>query len=39
MWVVGYGVAETEALAAAGAGTIISDMASLVPLILRGEIA
>jgi beta-phosphoglucomutase-like phosphatase (HAD superfamily) len=39
IWVVGYSVAETEALAAAGAGTIISDMASLVPLILRGEIA
>jgi beta-phosphoglucomutase-like phosphatase (HAD superfamily) len=39
MWVVGYSVAETKALAVAGAGTIISGMASLVPLILRGEIA
>ncbi|MBC8452200.1 MAG: HAD family hydrolase [Rhodospirillaceae bacterium] len=39
MRVVGYGAEETEALAAAGAGSIISDMASLMPLILRGEIA
>ena len=39
MRVVDYGEDRTEALAAAGAEYIISDMSSLVPLILRGKIA